>query len=52
MAELNFDSNKGVVIPETQDVRTDLAASVQEAFRTDPSQPVLDTDGPLQWGRW
>ncbi|EPD98776.1 hypothetical protein HMPREF1476_01518 [Sutterella wadsworthensis HGA0223] len=27
MAELNFDSNKGVVIPETQDVRTDLAAS-------------------------
>ena len=51
MAELNFDSNKGVVIPETQDVRTDLAASVQEAFRTDPSQPVLDTDATSPMGQ-
>lgn len=51
MAELNFDSNKGVVIPETQDVRTDLAASVQEAFRTDPLQPVLDTDATSPMGQ-
>lgn len=51
MAELRFDPDSGVVVPTTQEVRDDLAAGFQEAFRTNDSDPDLNVDPSSPMGQ-
>ena len=51
MAELRFDPDSGVVVPTTQEVRDDLAAGFQGAFRTNDSDPDLNVDPSSPMGQ-
>ena len=44
MAQVTFNPETGVEIPETQEVREDLADGVQEALTTDPDLPLPNVD--------
>ena len=44
MAQLTFDANTGVVVPETSAVRADLVSRIQEAFKVSGSAVELDCD--------
>ena len=44
MASITFNSDSGIEIPETSDVRNDLATGFQNAFQINPDDPVLNTD--------
>ena len=37
MAELQFDPQTGIVVPEVSEVREDIGKAVQDAFQTDPN---------------
>lgn len=51
MAELKFDETRGVVVPDAQAVRDDLATKVQSAFRTRPEDPDLNVDPTSPMGQ-
>lgn len=51
MPDLRFDPNSGVVIPTTQEVRDDLAAQFQDAFRTNENDPDLNVDPSSPMGQ-
>ena len=44
MAEVVFNPDTGVVVPDTQKVREDLAEGVQEALTTKPDAPLPNVD--------
>ena len=44
MARVIFNPETGVEIPETQEVREDLAEGVQDALTTDPNDPLPNVD--------
>ena len=44
MAEVVFNPDTGVVVPDTQEVREDLAEGVQEALTTNPDAPLPNVD--------
>ena len=51
MAELEFDPQSGVVVPTTQEVRDDIAAGLQEAFKVNDSDPLLNVDPAAPMGQ-
>lgn len=51
MAQLEFDDQTGVVVPTTQEVRDDVAKSVQAAFKINDSDPELNIDPSSPMGQ-
>lgn len=51
MASITFNSDSGIEIPETSDVRNDLATGFQNAFQINPDDPVLNTDPTSPFGQ-
>lgn len=51
MAELEFDPQSGVVVPTTQEVREDIASGLQEAFKVNDSDPLLNVDPASPMGQ-
>lgn len=51
MAQLEFDDQTGVVVPTTQEVRDDVAKSVQAAFKINDSDPELNIDPASPMGQ-
>lgn len=51
MAQLVFDDQTGVVVPTTQEVREDIAESVQTAFKVNDSDPALNVDPTAPMGQ-
>ena len=51
MAQLTFDANTGVVVPETSAVRADLVSRIQEAFKVSGSAVELDCDPTTPMGQ-
>lgn len=49
MAEVVFNPDTGVVVPDTQEVREDLAEGVQQSLTTDPNAPLpnIDPSSPI-----
>ena len=44
MANVIFNENTGVEVPDTLTVRTDIENGFKTAFQTNPDLPVLNTD--------
>lgn len=51
MAQLAFNDQIGVVVPTTQEVREDIAKSVQTAFKVNDSDPALNVDPTAPMGQ-
>ena len=51
MASITFNENSGIEIPETSEVRDDLATAFQNAFQINPDDPVLNTDSTAPFGQ-
>lgn len=51
MAELQFDPETGIVVPEVSEVREDIGQSVQKAFQTDPNDPLLNIEPSTPMGQ-
>lgn len=51
MAQLSFDSAAGIVIPETSDIREDIAEEFKQAFQVNPDDPELNTDPVTPFGQ-
>lgn len=51
MASIVFNENSGVEIPETSDVREDLANGFKAAFQINPNDPELNTDPTAPFGQ-
>lgn len=51
MASIVFNENSGVEIPETSDVREDLANGFKSAFQINPNDPELNTDPTAPFGQ-
>ena len=51
MAQLSFDSAAGIVIPETSDIREDIAEEFKQAFQVNPDDPQLNTDPVTPFGQ-
>lgn len=51
MAQLEFNPQTGVVVPTTQEVRDDVAAGLQEAFKVNDSDPLLNVDPSSPMGQ-
>lgn len=51
MAQLAFNDQTGVVVPTTQEVRQDIAESVQTAFKVNDSDPALNVDPTAPMGQ-
>ena len=51
MANVIFNENTGVEVPDTLTVRTDIENGFKSAFQTNPDLPVLNTDPVHLWGR-
>lgn len=51
MAQLEFDPASGVVVPTTREVREDVAAGFQEAFKVNDEDPALNVDSASPMGQ-
>lgn len=51
MASITFNENSGIEIPETSEVREDLAKAFKQAFQINPDDPVLNTDPTSPFGQ-
>ena len=51
MASIVFNENSGVEIPETSEVREDLATGFKNAFQVKPDDPELNTDPTAPFGQ-
>lgn len=51
MASVTFDPQTGVSVPSTKDVRADLVAKIQTAFRVDPDDALIKTDPSTPLGQ-
>ena len=51
MASIVFNENSGVEIPETSEVREDLANGFKSAFQINPDDPELNTDPTAPFGQ-
>ena len=51
MAQLSFDANSGIVLPETSQIREDIAQEFKQAFQINPDDPELNTDPVTPFGQ-
>lgn len=51
MAELTFNPETGVVVPTTQEIRDDVSAGFQEAFKVNDTDPLLNVDPSSPMGQ-
>ena len=51
MSLLEFDSNLGIILPSTQEIRDDIGAKIQAAFQTKPTDPVLNIEPSSPMGQ-
>lgn len=51
MAQLEFDPASGVVVPTTREVREDVAAGFQKAFKVNDEDPALNVDSASPMGQ-
>lgn len=51
MAQVIFNPETGVQIPDTQTIRDDLANKIQQALSTDPSKPLVNVDSTSPLGQ-
>ena len=51
MSLLEFDSNLGLILPSTQEIRDDIGAKIQAAFQTKPTDPVLNIEPSSPMGQ-
>lgn len=51
MAELQFDPQTGIVVPDVSEVREDIGKAVQDAFQTDPNDPPLNIEPTTPMGQ-
>ncbi len=51
MSQLEFDSEKGVVIPTTQEIREDIAVKIKTAFSSGDAETELNTDPASPMGQ-
>ncbi len=51
MANVIFNENTGVEVPDTLTVRTDIENGFKSAFQTNPDLPVLNTDPVTPMGQ-
>lgn len=51
MAQVIFNPETGVQIPDTQTIRDDLANKIQQALSTDPTKPLVNVDSTSPLGQ-
>lgn len=51
MSLLQFDSELGVILPSTQEIRDEIGAKIQAAFQTKPTDPVLNIEPSSPMGQ-
>lgn len=51
MAQITFDSQVGVELPSTQEIRSDLGSLIQQAFQTSPTDPLLNIEPSSPMGQ-
>lgn len=51
MAQLLFNADTGLAVPETASIRSDLVTRIQEAFQTSPDEPLLNCEPSSPMGQ-
>lgn len=51
MAQVVFNDQTGVVVPDTKSIRDDLATAIQQALQTNPNDPLINVDSSSPLGQ-